>query len=117
MGQRTLTMNEAVIQKMKTYYNKTLDNTPQGAIFRARTDSAVITAYKSGKVLFQGSHAEEEASKWKTNASNANTSFRQVNASKKPSYYPPPSLFTANHIGSDESGTDDYFGLLTTNDN
>ena len=113
MGQRTLTMNESVIQKMKTYYDKTLDNTPQGAIFRARTDSAVITAYKSGKVLFQGSHAEEEASKWETNASSANT-FKQVNANKKTSYSPPPSLFTANHIGSDESGTGDFFGPVTT---
>lgn len=116
MGQLTLTLQQANIQKMKAYYDKYLDKAPQGAIFRARTNQAVITAYKSGKVLFQGGNVEAEANKWQEgNTSSVTNASVSSKGTKKTSVYAPPNtLFTANHIGSDESGTGDYFGPVTT---
>lgn len=113
MGQLTLTIDAKQIQKMKTYYNNFLDKAPQGAIFRARTNQAVITAYKSGKVLFQGSNVESEASKWQDNTASIG-SQRTTPQSKPKPYTPPSSVLQGNHIGSDESGTGDYFGPVTT---
>ena len=53
------------IMKMKNYYEAFLvGKNPPGSIFSAKTKACVITAYKSGKVLFQGANSEEEAKKW-----------------------------------------------------
>jgi len=97
---------------MKQHYkNKLTDKLPPGAVFRARTPNAVITAYKSGKVLFQGSNATVEFNKWTDSA------IKNVNIKKKinsTQYSPSNSLFSSTHIGSDESGTGDYFGPVTT---
>lgn len=116
MGQLTIKMDETTIKKMKTYYANSLDKSPQGAIFRARTEAAVITAYRSGKVLFQGSHVNAEANKWQTgkSLSTASAPSQKRTTQQHTSYRPPNSLFTSNHIGSDESGTGDYFGPVTT---
>src|SRR5699024_8126276 len=79
---------------MQTYYQPYLEKSPQGPMFRARTPNAVITAYKSGKVLFQGANPTDEIVKW--------TNEKSVNNQLKTS-----------HIGSDESGTGDFFGPVT----
>src|SRR5699024_166444 len=52
------------IQKMKSEYKNYMETTQPHAVFRAKTPYAVITAYQSGKVLFQGTRAAEEARKW-----------------------------------------------------
>src|SRR5699024_9052555 len=65
MGQATIILEKEEIKKMKTYYYNYLEKSPQGAIFRARTDNAVITAYRSGKILFQGNNIDTEINKWK----------------------------------------------------
>src|SRR5690625_2520308 len=114
MGQLTLKVNEATIKKMKAYYDAYLDQAPQGAVFRARTNQAVITAYRSGKVLFQGNNVEAEAKKWGEHHTPQKTSTKAKKAPSKTSYRPPESFFNQNHIGSDESGTGDYFGPVTT---
>jgi ribonuclease HIII len=99
------------VQEMKRYYNHVLQPTPQGAVFRAKTEHAVITGYRSGKVLFQGSNPEIEAAKWTGEVNKGET----VNSKKAQisSYSPPESLFVSSHIGSDEAGTGDYFGPIT----
>jgi len=100
---------------MKAYYNNYLEKSPQAAIFRARTDNAVITAYYSGKVLFQGENIDAEISKWKSEyATPEHTRTSQNNKSNTGSFIPPTSVLTGNQIGSDESGTGDYFGPVTT---
>lgn len=115
MGQVTFILNEQEIKQMKIYYNNFLDKTPQGAIFRAKTSNAVITAYKSGKVLFQGANIEAETVKWQGNV--PTTTNKTKNHKESPnftSYRPTEVILNTNHIGSDESGTGDYFGPVTT---
>src|SRR6185312_12601350 len=71
-GERMLFMSNHVIlvddQKMKeiiSYYtsSKVIRNAP-GVIFAAKLADTAITAYKSGKVMFQGGGAEREAALW-----------------------------------------------------
>lgn len=110
MGQLTIKVDKATIEKMQVYYRSQLDKAPQGAIFRARTKNAVITAYRSGKVLFQGSNVTEESSIWQDSVVKTNAGLKTTHTA----YTPPESLFSDAHIGSDESGTGDYFGPVTT---
>src|SRR5690625_1542021 len=111
MGQITEQFDEKIIQQMKTYYEPKLETSPPGAIFRARTDDAVITAYRSGKVLFQGANPERELGNWHGEKRQEQTSlFTRPSLSR---FEPPAHLFQSNHIGSDESGTGDYFGQIT----
>lgn len=110
MGQKVITTTIDKIKEMKQHYHNHLEKTPQGAIFRAKTALAVITAYRSGKVLFQGSQPEKECANWIADTESI------------PDHQPPEkaktaqlsdSIFQQNHIGSDESGTGDYFGPIT----
>ena len=41
---------------------------PIGAIFVAKKGPTTITAYRSGKVMFQGANAAQEAAHWQTPA-------------------------------------------------
>ena len=43
--------------------SKVVRNAP-GVVFAAKLPDTAITAYKSGKVLFQGAGAEREAARW-----------------------------------------------------
>ncbi|UJL45011.1 ribonuclease HIII [Virgibacillus sp. NKC19-16] len=109
MPQRVDVVPQETINKMKYFYRSALTSTPQGAIFRAKTENATVTAYKSGKVLFQGSTPEIEAQKWI-----ADPGAKAQQPKKEGTIYaPPPTLFKSNHIGSDEAGTGDYFGPIT----
>ncbi|RFA34969.1 ribonuclease HIII [Virgibacillus dokdonensis] len=113
MSQQVYQFSNTVIDKMKAYYANFLITPPQGALFRAKTNEAVITAYKSGKVLFQGASPEKAASLWTKDAKTAPTQATYSNKAKTNSYAPSPQLFSSNHIGSDEAGTGDYFGPIT----
>ncbi|MCL6586285.1 MAG: ribonuclease HIII [Anoxybacillus sp.] len=88
---------EQMIQEMKRYYASNLvEKLPQGALFVAKLSGCIITAYRSGKVLFQGKDAEKEAERW-----NGSLRSQQTNEEM---------LTTVSAIGSDEVGTGDYFG-------
>ncbi|WP_077327336.1 ribonuclease HIII [Virgibacillus siamensis] len=100
------------IGKMQQHYTACMQEPPQGAIFRAKTGNAVITAYKSGKVVFQGKNPETEADRW-TPEQNGQKKTGSKTFETSP-YAPPETLFTSSHIGSDEAGTGDYFGPITT---
>lgn len=118
MSQTVLNLTKEKIEELKKYYQKDLKASPPGAVFSAKTGNATITAYRSGKVLFQGKSPEIEASKWSstTPASAAKESNNQSKTTRKKighNYAPPSSLFTSSHIGSDEAGTGDYFGPIT----
>src|SRR5699024_12427313 len=100
---------------MKAYYNNFLEKSPQGAVFRARTEHAVITAYRSEKVFFQGGNIDTEINKWKNNhAILKNNSTYRKKKKNNGSYIPQTSILLGKHIDSDESGTDDYLGPVTT---
>ncbi|WP_231514995.1 ribonuclease HIII [Oceanobacillus salinisoli] len=113
MGQIVHTFPTKTINEMKKYYQESLTSTPQGAIFRAKTQYAVITSYKSGKVLFQGSSPDTEANKWLKDSIQTKHNNSNRNQPKTTAYAPSPILFKSNHIGSDEAGTGDYFGPIT----
>ncbi len=112
MPQQVYTMPLDTVENMKTYYKNSLQSTPQGAVFRAKTPNAVITTYKSGKVLFQGKDPAAEAGKW-ADAASSTPKHRQKNNEGNAQFAPPEALFTSSHIGSDEAGTGDYFGPIT----
>ncbi|GAB4075026.1 ribonuclease HIII [Barrientosiimonas marina] len=111
MSQTVHKLPETTLSKMRAYYTHNLESAPNGALFRAKTSNAVITAYKSGKVLFQGKSPAAEAEKW------INSEEKQAAPEKafpETAAAPPESLLSGSHIGSDEAGTGDYFGPITT---
>src|SRR5699024_10937420 len=92
---------------MKTYYQLYSQKSPSVVMFTARTANAVITVYPSGKVRFQGAHATDEIDKW-TNEKSVNNQ-RSYSEDKGPLN----NVLKSSHIGSDESGTGDFFGPVT----
>ncbi|MBS4194921.1 ribonuclease HIII [Lederbergia citri] len=98
------------IEKMDSYYKdyKT-GKTPPGAIFIAKKNGCTITAYRSGKVMFQGAGNEAEAQNWSQSGEKIEKPI-----SRKTSGSPlPPNISSMSAIGSDEVGKGDYFGPMT----
>ncbi|ASN05052.1 ribonuclease HIII [Virgibacillus necropolis] len=112
MSQQAHVFSKEKIKEMKDYYQGSIIDTPQGAVFRAKTSNAVITAYRSGKVMFQGKSAEFESIKWVNELVDEQKQVKPISKSKH-SLAPPSTLFNDAHIGSDEAGTGDYFGPMT----
>lgn len=101
-------MNE--IAEMKTFYQTYLsDKLPPGSVFAAKTPTCSITAYKSGKVLFQGGGCEAEAAKW----GNSTLSAAPEKKNSSMSADLPDQFETLSVVGSDEVGTGDFFGPIT----
>ncbi|RFB17751.1 ribonuclease HIII [Bacillus sp. HNG] len=108
MSNTVLKCTPGTIEKMKLQYkNQLQDKVPQGGVFVAKLPSCTITAYKSGKVLFQGNGATVEAEKW----GSSETSTKKKTVAKNSGL--PPHIGTLSMIGSDEVGTGDYFGPMT----
>jgi ribonuclease HIII len=108
LGNVVLNLSLSEINKMKSYYEgKLVDKAPPGSVFAAKTSGSTITAYKSGKVLFQGSGCEAEASRWGEAAAKAPAK------SKAPKGNLPEGFSSWSVIGSDEVGTGDFFGPIT----
>ena len=92
MNTYTKTMNQEEIKKLETkLINAEAEKrkTPPYALFQYKTSECTITAYTSGKVVFQGKEAEFY---------NNEIAPKTTSAKKYPEY------------GSDEVGTGDYFG-------
>lgn len=102
MASITLQCSPKSIQQMETFYTNKI-KTPPYALFSAKTDSATITAYQSGKVVFQGKNPEAEAQKWGDLPLTSKTENTNL----------PTNFATLNIIGSDETGNGSYFGPLT----
>lgn len=108
MGNVVLNLTLSEINKMKSYYEgKLLEKTPPGSVFAAKTSGTMITAYKSGKVLFQGSGCEREASRW------GEAAVKAPVKSSTPKGNLPEGFSSWSVIGSDEVGTGDFFGPIT----
>lgn len=112
LAQQVLMLDASIIEKMKKFYEDDLqEKSPPGAIFSAKPLNCTITAYKSGKVLFQGASHKEEATIW--------TEFAKEDkpkTSSKTRIKESESKIELSHlslIGSDEVGTGDYFGPIT----
>ncbi|RFU70707.1 ribonuclease HIII [Peribacillus saganii] len=118
MSHVVLQLSLSQIEAMKVHYSKFLSaKNPPGSIFAAKPDLCTITAYKSGKVLFQGARAAAESQQWGSaaSASVAEKPEKKSAASsvKVHSYSPPSNIGQLSVIGSDEVGTGDYFGPIT----
>ncbi|MFC7393702.1 ribonuclease HIII [Scopulibacillus cellulosilyticus] len=115
MAHAVLKCDTKKINDIRNYYQtKIIDKLAPGALFTAKTSDCTITAYKSGKVLFQGKSAELEASKWQAGSEAFPASKKKtVNRTVSHKYLPPKNISQLTVIGSDEVGTGDYFGPIT----
>ncbi|MBN8200786.1 MULTISPECIES: ribonuclease HIII [Bacillaceae] len=110
MSQVVLLKKANEISEMKAYYSGSLnEKQPPGSVFAAKVPGCSITAYKSGKVLFQGSGSETEAKKWGDTARSAQPNKKTSPAASSL----PENISSLSVIGSDEVGTGDYFGPIT----
>lgn len=93
--------------KVHDYYaSKRVTRNAPGVVFAAKSNGTSITSYKSGKVMFQGGEAEQEAKRWGSpNTTTTKTSSKGDTL--------PENFTTMSVIGSDETGTGDYFGPIT----
>jgi len=92
-------------EKMIEYYkDKKRDKEIPYVVFQAEEEDTVITMYTSGKVMFQGTSADVDATMWKEiDGQSKNNSDTQ----KKDEKY-----YNCSSVGSDEVGTGDYFGPI-----
>lgn len=116
MSNIVLQLSTEVQDKVKSYYASSIvERSAPGVVFAAKLPDTAITVYKSGKVMFQGIGAKREASRWgevkakspSTSATSANQPI-QTKGDKLPEHFAELSV-----IGSDETGTGDYFGPVT----
>ncbi len=91
-------------EKMIEYYkDKCRDKKIPYVVFQAQEEDTVITMYESGKVMFQGTSADVDASMWGVVAEQE----KNNKESKQENPY-----HNCSSVGSDEVGTGDYFGPI-----
>lgn len=98
---------ESLLQIIKHYDNKKTPAKAQYVRFTAKLTDTVVTVYNSGKVMFQGAGAEREAGKW----GQADKNSVKVSGAKGDTL--PENFAKLSVLGSDETGTGDFFGPIT----
>lgn len=89
-------------EKMIEYYkDKCRDKVIPYVVFQAQEEDTVITMYESGKVMFQGTSADVDASMWGMVSQKVKKEVEQENP-----------YHNCSSVGSDEVGTGDYFGPI-----
>lgn len=107
---QVIKVNKDTMKKMHVYYEKNrLNKTVPYTDFVARVGNTTITAYTSGKVVFQGGAAEKIAAKWGSSLESKGTSR---STSKKVTALP-ANFSQLSVLGSDEVGNGSYFGPVT----
>lgn len=111
MSNIVLKLSPQLCKEVEQMYaeHKVIRNAP-GVVFAAKLHDTTVTVYKSGKVMFQGNGAKREASRFGEIPDTSNRS-KQITKSKGDSL--PENFATYSVIGSDETGTGDYFGPVT----
>lgn len=110
MSNEVLLVSKKKLSEMKEYYKSHLKpNTPPGSFFAAKKGSVNITAYNSGKVLFQGNQSTSEFTIWESKGemSKKKPKTSQLDVAL------PIGFSDWSVIGSDEVGNGSYFGPLT----
>lgn len=103
------------LKKITDYYaNMATGKQPTGAIFVAKKGPTTITAYRSGKVMFQGTNYAQEAARWQTPAQQNTTRQAIGKQATTPGVNIPQGFANWSVLGSDEVGAGAYFGPLTT---
>lgn len=95
---------------MAYYASNYIERKAAGVIFAAKLPDTSITMYKSGKLMFQGGGAEREAARWGTIEKASNSKSSSIGAKGDTL---PDQFATMSVLGSDETGTGDYFGPIT----
>lgn len=99
-------VNDEIKEKMIEYYkDKRRDKVIPYVVFQAQEEDTVITMYESGKVMFQGTSADVDASMW--GVALENTKEKKEEKKKADLKY-----YNCSAVGSDEVGTGDYFGPI-----
>ncbi|MGM0125107.1 ribonuclease HIII [Enterococcus sp. AZ194] len=111
MNTVVIKVSQKVMSQMKEAYKGNILNkkVPHSA-FVVKKGSTTITAYTSGKVMFQGESAQREAAVWGEEIpkkKKPSSSKRGANASL------PENLSQLSVLGSDEVGNGSYFGPVT----
>lgn len=97
-------VNDEIKEKMIEYYkDKRRDKKIPYVVFQAEEEDTVITMYESGKVMFQGTSADVDASMWGVALEQSKDKKEQK---KEMKYH------NCSSVGSDEVGTGDYFGPI-----
>ena len=99
-------------KKMIEHYKYTKrEKTPAYAHFQADDADTVITLYESNKVVFQGVSADIDARIWKETEKNlTGHDVIEKKPKEKKEQVKTYKYYSASTIGSDETGTGDYFG-------
>ncbi|WP_432702639.1 ribonuclease HIII [Lysinibacillus sphaericus] len=95
---------------MSYYANYYVERKAPGVVFAAKLPDTAITMYKSGKCMFQGGGAEREAARWGSSGASATQKASTVGAKGDTL---PAGFAAMSVLGSDETGTGDYFGPIT----
>lgn len=97
-------VSEKTKEKMIEYYkDKKRDKEIPYVVFQAEDEDTVITMYTSGKVMFQGTSADVDATMWREMDGQSIVSTPKEDNNK---------YHYCSSIGSDEVGTGDYFGPI-----
>ncbi|WP_336635443.1 ribonuclease HIII [Lysinibacillus fusiformis] len=111
MSNIVLSISTNIQKEVMAYYaSNYIERKAVGVIFAAKLPDTSITMYKSGKLMFQGGGAEREAARWGTIEKTSNSKLSSIGAKGDTL----PDQFAAMSVlGSDETGTGDYFGPIT----
>ena len=107
MGNVVHKLTNQDIEQLLNQINFSTSNLPNGMKARTKYHDTVISIYNSGKVMFQGKHAEHIARQFCTTDSVTNSKSSKADDLHNITYN------DYNCIGSDEAGSGDYFGPLT----
>ena len=107
MATSVLLLDEQTIQHLGEIYHGAIHQIPPHAHYQLKLPSLSVTAYKSGKVVLQGSAVDEFIQKHDLTTSTS-TKKPKVETNELPEDFSNWSV-----IGSDEVGTGSYFGPLT----
>lgn len=110
MANIVLSISTNIQKEVMAYYaSYFIERKAPGVVFAAKLPDTAITMYKSGKLMFQGGGAEREAARWGTVEKTA-TPLSTIGAKGD---VLPNNFATMSVLGSDETGTGDYFGPIT----
>ncbi|MGE7984854.1 ribonuclease HIII [Lysinibacillus fusiformis] len=111
MSNIVLSISTNIQKEVMAYYAANyIERKAAGVIFAAKLPDTSITMYKSGKLMFQGGGAEREAARWGTIEKTSNSKSSTIGAKGDTL---PDQFATMSVLGSDETGTGDFFGPIT----
>ena len=108
MNSLTLTLSPEQVSALEAKYPSNVQPPPPHAVLRLKIDGLTITAYQSGKVLFQGKGIETFIQK-----NQLESSIKTSKEKSKDTPSLPKDVSSWSVMGSDEVGNGSYFGPLT----